>query len=125
MKSMPHISDAEWEVMKVVWNRPSVTANEIVEALAGVADWKHRTIRTLISRLMKKGALRGEKDSKRYLFYPRVKHDECVREESRSFLQRVFDGQASPLLAQLVKQTNLSRSEIQELKQILTKKEAL
>jgi BlaI family transcriptional regulator, penicillinase repressor len=123
MKPSPRISEAEWEVMTVVWNRPPAAASDVVERLRAKRAWSSRTIRTLLDRLVKKKALRFEVEGKRYLYWPRVTMQACVRKESRSFLQRVFGGEPASMLIHLVKTSRLSSEEIQELKRILTEKE--
>ena len=123
MPRMPQISDAEWEVMKVLWDRSPLTANEVVGALAGRKDWSPRTIRALLNRLLGKGALSFEAQGKRYLYRPRVAREECARRESQSFLERVFGGQAAPMLAHLVRDADLSPQEIGQLRKLLREKE--
>ncbi len=123
MKACPQISAAEWEVMTVVWNRTPSAASDIVEQLETKRGWRSRTIRTLLDRLVKKGALRFEVEGKRYLYWPRVTMEKCVRKESQSFLERVFGGEPASMLVHLVKTARLSPEEIQELKRILEEKE--
>jgi BlaI family penicillinase repressor len=123
MKRLPKISDAEWEVMKVVWEKPSLTASQIVEQLATQKEWSHRTIRTLLARLVKKGALACKVEGKRHLYEPKIKKADIINHESQSFLNRVFDGVAAPLLAHFVKTAKMSPEEIQQLRKILAEKE--
>lgn len=123
MSKVPRISDAEWEVMNVIWERSPITANEVVETLSGRTDWNHRTIKTMLNRLVKKGALTYKQQGKAYLYTPRIKREACVREESKSFADRVFGGDPTPLLANLVKNTKLSPDDIKKLRQILKEKE--
>ena len=94
MKKLPRISDAEWLVMTVLWSRPGLTADHVVAALEGKAAWNARTIRTLINRLLRKGALRYEKDGRRYRYFPAVNREQCTKRERRSFVQRVYGGTA-------------------------------
>ena len=96
-----HISDAEWQVMQVVWKRKTTTAAEVIADLATTSGWRHRTIRTLLARLVDKGVPAAQADGNRYLYRPLVSRGKCVREESRSFLQRVFDGDAATCWAYL------------------------
>ncbi|HUU60035.1 MAG TPA: BlaI/MecI/CopY family transcriptional regulator [Phycisphaerae bacterium] len=124
MAKLPRISDAEWEVMNVIWDEAPLTASEVVEALAGHRDWSPRTIKTMLNRLVRKGVLAFQSQGKRYLYRPNVTQAECVRQESQSFLERVFGGQAAPMLVQLVRSADLSADEIDQLRKILrTKKE--
>jgi BlaI family transcriptional regulator, penicillinase repressor len=118
-RKMPEISDSEWIVMKVLWERSPLTAREVVEALAAETTWKPKTIHTLLARLVKKGALGTTRETREYQFAPLVRADECQRHESRSFLDRVFDGDMAPFLACFVRDNKLTKSQIAELKQIL------
>jgi BlaI family transcriptional regulator, penicillinase repressor len=122
-RKTPRISDAEWEVMRVAWARGSVTAQEVVDALADIG-WSPRTIKTLLNRLKTKGALGYEARGKAYVYRPAVRQEDCVRQESQSFLDRVFAGATAPLLVHFVKRAKLSREEIDELKKILGEKKS-
>ena len=115
----PQISDSEWNVMKVVWESGPLTAGQIVQRMASQSDWHPRTIKTLLSRLVKKGAVAMEEDGKRFLYRAKVTREACRRYETRSFLSRVFDGAVAPALVHFLKQSDLSREEIEELKKIL------
>jgi BlaI family penicillinase repressor len=123
MKANPKISGAEWEVMTVIWNKSPTPASDIVQQLEARRGWRSRTVRTLLDRLVKKGALRFEVDGKRYLYSPRVTMQSCVRKESQSFLERVFGGEPASMLVHLVKSTKLTAEQIQELKRVLEEKE--
>jgi BlaI family penicillinase repressor len=122
-KKTPRISEAEWEVMRVAWARGSVTAQEVVDALPG-HGWSPRTIKTLLNRLKTKGALGYEARGKAYVYRPAVRQEDCVRQESQSFLDRVFAGSAAPLLAHFVKRAKLTPEELDELKRILREKQS-
>ena len=124
MSANIRISDAEWEVMKVVWDRHPITALEVIQRLAGKTEWNHRTIRTMLTRLVKKGALTFEMQGKAYHYRPSVSQEACVRRESRSFLARVFGGATAPMLVHFVKNSDLSAEEIRQLRKILAEKES-
>lgn len=113
------ISEAEWSVMKVLWERQPLGSKDIVEALAGESEWKPKTIHTLIARLVRKGAVSATKEGREYRFAPAVREEECQRHLSRSFLDKVFDGNVAPFLACFVRNNKLSTEEIAELKRIL------
>lgn len=120
MFTTPKISDAEWEVMKICWQKSSpCTASDIVEALKQSQAWKPNTIKTLIGRLVKKGALGYKEEGRVYSYYSLVTEKECIRAESKSFLSRVFDGALKPMLVAFLEEEKLSPSDIEELKQIL------
>ena len=119
------ISEAEWDVMQVAWDAEPepVTASEVVEKLAGKKGWNPKTVRTLLNRLMNKGALAVEAQGKRYLYRPAVTREECVRRESRSFVSRVFGGAAGAMLVHFVNETPLTPEEVAQLKKVLARKE--
>jgi BlaI family penicillinase repressor len=109
--------------MEVVWRKNPVTALEVVQQLAVHKQWQDQTIRTMLRRLIRKKALKYRAEGKVFYYEPAVSREQCVRGESRSFLNRVFGGTAHSLLVQLVQETKLSPAEIAELKRILHDKE--
>jgi BlaI family penicillinase repressor len=119
--SLPSITEAEWAVMRAVWERGTATANAVVQALEGTMHWKPKTIHTLLRRLTDKGALDYEKTGREFVFRPLVSERDCQLAESRSFLDRVFGGAVAPMVAAFVEQEKLSSEEIIELKRILQK----
>lgn len=123
MKHTPRISEAEFAVMKIAWEHHPITANEIVEKLSAPNGWNPKTVKTLISRLVKKGALKFEAIGKTYLYSPTVHKEECQAEEAESFLNRVFDGALVPMLAHFAKSRALSETEIKALRNILDREE--
>jgi BlaI family transcriptional regulator, penicillinase repressor len=123
MPRVPKISDAEWQVMQVLWADAPLTANQIVQMLSPDSGWNPRTIKTMLNRLVNKRALKFDTEGKRYLYRPAVSRDACVRGESRSFLQRVFGGEIAPMLAHFVEDEKLTRTEIDRLKRLLDRKE--
>lgn len=125
MAAIPKISEAEWVVMEVVWRKWPVTALEVVQQLESHTQWQDQTIRTMLRRLIRKKALTYKAEGKVFYYAPAVSREQCVRVESRSFLERVFGSGAQPLLVQLVQETKLSTEEIAELKRILSDKEKL
>lgn len=119
----PAISDAEWDVMGVLWDAPApLRAGDVIDRLAGRRAWTDRTIKTLLNRLVKKRALAFEVDGNRYLYRPAVPREQCVRAAGRSFLSRVFNGSAGPMLVHFVTQADLSSAEVAELQALLAKK---
>lgn len=121
-KALPRISESEWRVMQVLWQNGPQTANDVVRALAGEVHWKPRTVKTLISRLVKKGAVRFETEGPRYRYSAAVAESECVRSETRSFVRRVYQGAMKPALAAFLEDADLSPQEIKELQEILAQK---
>ena len=121
-KQIPAISDAEWTGMKVLWEQSPRSSRDIGEARTPTVDGKPKTIHTVSARLVRKGAIEVDKDGREYQFSPAVRAEDCQREVTRSFLDRVFDGDVAPFLACFVRDNKLSRAEIAELKRILEKK---
>jgi BlaI family transcriptional regulator, penicillinase repressor len=124
MNDLPKISESEWDVMKVVWGADGpLSAAEIIERLNKNDRWHPRTVKTLLNRLVKKGALAFTKDGREYLYRAKASENACVRAESESFFERVFGGALHPMLVQLVQERKLSSDELKELKRILKAKE--
>lgn len=121
-KRLPRISESEWRVMQVLWEKGPQTANDVVGALAGEVHWKPRTVKTLIGRLVKKGAVRFEAEGTRYRYSTAVAESECIRSETRSFVRRVYQGAMKPALAAFLENADLSPQEIKELQEILEQK---
>ncbi|MHB8125289.1 MAG: BlaI/MecI/CopY family transcriptional regulator [Desulfitobacteriaceae bacterium] len=120
MSEIPKISEAEWEVMKIFWSKAvPCTANEIVDALGSFSDWKPNTVKTLITRLVKKGVLGFREERRIYWYYPLITENKCIRSETKSFVKRVFGGAIKPMLVTFLQEEKLSQEEIEELKRIL------
>ena len=113
------ISDAESIVMEVLWQRSPRCAEEVVAELAREQDWQETTIKTLLNRLLTKGAIRAEKDGRRYLYAPVLKREDWVHGQSRSLLDRLFDGRVAPLVAHFSEKGRLSKKDIAELKRLV------
>ena len=120
---LPRITEAELVVMKVVWEKAPVTANQVVEALERQQHWKPKTIHTLLRRLVQKGGLTFDKKGREHHFRPLVDAAEYTHAASRSFLSRFFNGEIAPFLACFLEREKLSRQEIEELRRILDDKQ--
>jgi BlaI family penicillinase repressor len=121
-KKLPRISESEWRVMQVLWECGPQTANDVVAALDGKERWKPRTVKTLIGRLVQKGAVRFEQEGQRYRYSAAVREDECIRSETQSFVRRVYQGAMKPALAAFLEDVELSPQEIEELQIVLDHK---
>ncbi|MEP6940726.1 MAG: BlaI/MecI/CopY family transcriptional regulator [Rudaea sp.] len=113
------ISDAESVVMDVLWRKAPQSAEDVVAALAASTDWQEATIKTLLNRLLKKGVVSAERDGKRYLYRPLLKRAEYVHSESKTLLDRLFDGRVAPLVAHFSEQRKLSKKDLAELKKLI------
>jgi len=113
------ISEAESVVMDILWTRSPLGADEVAAALADRRDWQEATIKTLLNRLLNKGAVEAVRDGRRYLYSPCIKREDWVLEESRGLLERLFDGRVAPLVAHFSAHRKLSRKDIAELRKLL------
>lgn len=117
---MKEISQAELEVMKVLWQQAPRTANEVVERLANANEWHEKTVKTLLNRLVAKGAVSFEKDGRAYLYSPVIQQADYLQRESMSFIQRVFSGRLAPLVAGFAEQKQLKADDVAELKLLIS-----
>lgn len=113
------ISDAEAVVMDVLWKRSPLSAEDVVASLSSRQDWQEATVKTLLNRLLKKGAIDAEKDGRRYLYAPVLQREAWVQGESESLLDRVFGGRVAPLVAHFSEHRKLSRKDIADLRKLL------
>ncbi|MCE2944786.1 MAG: BlaI/MecI/CopY family transcriptional regulator [Lysobacteraceae bacterium] len=115
------ISDAESTVMEVLWQRSPLGADEVVAALSGEQAWQEATIKTLLNRLLKKGAISAEAEGRRYRYSPVLTREAWLTQTSRGFLDRLFGGRVAPLVAHFGEQKALTRKDIAELRALLEK----
>ncbi|MFI4862456.1 MAG: BlaI/MecI/CopY family transcriptional regulator [Phycisphaerales bacterium JB063] len=113
MKTPPALSDAEWEVMNVVWDTHPATAAQVVDALPRRSS---QTVKTLLNRLLHKGALRYEAEGKRYLYCPAMTRERCLRQASKSFINHVFSGDPGSLVSHLIEHHRLSEQDLAALR---------
>ncbi|MGO8697431.1 MAG: BlaI/MecI/CopY family transcriptional regulator [Limisphaerales bacterium] len=119
-KSVPRISDAEWEVMRIVWAKYPLTGNQIIEKLdAAALDWHPKTVRTLLARLVRKKALSYQADGRCYVYSPLVSEQQCVAMVSDSFVDRVFGGSLRPMLAHFAETQKITKADLAELRELL------
>jgi len=121
MSALPQISEAEFEVMKVVWKYAPINTNEITDRLTQTTNWRPKTIQTLIKRLVTKGALTYEKQSRVFVYTPLIGEKEYIGQESHSFLKRYYDGDITAMLSSYIENDKLSESEINTLRSLLLK----
>ena len=120
MNTLPQISEAEFEVMKIVWKHAPISTNEITDRLLKTTKWSPKTIQTLIKRLVTKGAITYEKQSRVFVYTPVVKEDEYLKQESNSFLKRYYDGNITAMLSAFLENDSLSKADIDSLRSLLS-----
>jgi BlaI family penicillinase repressor len=119
MKKVPRVSEAEWLVLRAVWEKSPCPAQEVIERLAVSTDWSVATIKTLLNRLVKKGALDFKQEGKAYWYSPAFGEEQFKAAEAESFISRIFDGSLTPMVAHFVRSRKLSAAELAELERIL------
>lgn len=120
----PRITETEWELMRLLWEKAPQSAGEVIASLQSEdASWHPKTVKTLLGRLVKKGALGYEQEGRAYLYSPLVSEEECVGSASESFLRQVFDNSVGELMVHFARNKQLSDAEIKELKAILKRAE--
>ena len=125
MKSLKKISDAEWMVMHALWKNGRQSSNEVVAEIVPKTGWSPNTVRTLLNRLTDKGVLLAEKERGKEKDYPLCFYtplhtrEECEAIHTRTFLDKVFDGDAYRLLAHFVDEMSLTPEQIEELRKKL------
>ena len=113
------ISEAESIVMEVLWRHGPMRSENVVETLSGQQKWREPTIKTLLSRLLNKGAIRAAKEGRRYVYSPVLTRDEWLSHESKGLLDRLFGGRVAPLVAHFGRHGKLSKKDIAELKRMI------
>ena len=116
---MISISEAEAEVMAVLWRADQRSAEDIAVAMAERQDWQLATIKTLLNRLLNKGAISAKKDGRRYLYSALLQRSEWQRRQSTDLIDRVFDGNVAPLVAHFSKHRTLAPADVEALKKLI------
>lgn len=113
------ISNAECEVMNVLWDESPLAASQIIERLNQHKPWHEKTVKTLLNRLVKKGVLSFQKDSRRYIYSPLVARNQYQRKQSQSLISKLFGGRVSPLVASFAESDNLAKDDVEALKKLI------
>ena len=122
MTSLPQISEAEFEVMKIIWKYAPISTNEITEMLTQTTAWSPKTIQTLIKRLVNKKVLTYEKQSRVFVYTPLVKESDYIGQESNSFLKRFYNGDITAMLSAYIENDRLSEDDIDSLRSLLSRR---
>lgn len=115
-----NVSDAESHVMEVLWRAPGpVVAEQVVVALSESQHWQTATVKTLLNRLLRKGAIAAQQDGRRFLYHAVLPREAWLARESESLVQRLFGGRIAPLVAHFASRKKLSQSDIAELRKLI------
>ena len=120
MSKVPQISEAEFEVRKVIWKYAPISTNEVTEKLTQTTDWSPKTIQTMLKRLVTKKALTYEKQSRVFVYTPLVPETEYIRQESNSFLNKYYNGNIVSMLTSYLEDDKLSKTELDTLRHLLS-----
>lgn len=112
-------SESEMQVLNALWDEAPQTAAELTQRIGAANGWTQATVKTLISRLVQKGAVSAEADGRRYLYRPAIRRADAVAEESQRFVDRLFGGRVSPLISHLAERQALSDADIEEIEALL------
>lgn len=121
MEKGPKISDAEWEVMKVVWDHAPMTATEVLDRLPH-DQWKQKTVNTFLARLESKGVVVSKREGRANVYSVILSESECCRAEGSHFLSKVFRGKVAPLMLHFIENEDLSDEDVEELRSVLARK---
>ena len=119
-----HITDAEWEVMRVVWTNTQVTSKEVISTLQEKLDWKQATTKTLLGRLVEKGALNTEQEGRKYIYSANIEEKEAIRSFTNHIFDRICRKKVGNVIESIIKDHTLSFDDIQRLEEILEMKKA-
>jgi len=122
LKELTKITEAEWLIMKTLWVNETLTSPEIIEMLKTDSSWRPTTIQTLLSRLVKKGAVGVIKESKSYRYYPIVLEEQLRKEETKTLIDRIYNGSKKLFIKNFINDVDLTEEDIQELKKMLDNK---
>jgi len=118
---MTQISDAESRIMEALWRKSPLTADQIFAKVAPENDWAPGTVKTLITRLLKKKAIAGAREGDAYCYRPLIERSAWVQAESQGLLDRLFKGEVAPLVAHFAENRQLSAKDIRQLKALIAK----
>lgn len=119
MEKLPQISEAEYEIMKIIWAEYPISTNEICEKARQTHSWSQKTIHTLLTRLNAKKVVSYEQKGRMYYYYPLISQKKYLAQENHLFLNRFYDGAMAPMLSALLSSTDVADSELQDLYDII------
>ncbi len=123
MSNISKISDSEWTIMEIIWQNSHCTAMFIIKKIENSTDWKPKTIKTLIRRLVDKGVVGYEQEGREYKYYSLVDESECKKNEGISFLKRVYGGSLKAMMLNFLESDDVSQNDIDDLRKYLNEEE--
>ena len=122
MNNLPQISDAEFEVMSIIWKYEPISTNDVVERLSKNKKWSPKTITTMLFRLEKKGVIYHEKEGRVFVYSALIQKDAYLKAERSAFINRFFDGALNQMVVSYLNENDLAKNDIDTLQAILDKK---
>lgn len=122
-KNRTKITDSEWEIMRILWDEAPARARDILERLPASTSWSPKTVNTFLARLVEKGAVRVKKEGRIHFYSPAVSQNVCVKVEATAFLDRVFRGDAAPMMMHFLQHEKLSSADVARIREMLDKAE--
>lgn len=119
IKKAIQVSDAEAVIMQTLWEKNPLSADEVISAVSSQQAWQEATVKTLLNRLLKKGAVNATLEGRRYFYSPVLKREQWISAESKGFLDRMFNGKVAPLVAHFSERNKLTKADIAELKLLI------
>ena len=120
----PHITDAEWEVMRIVWANTHATSKDVISILSEKMNWKQGTIKTLLGRLVEKGALHTELEGRKFIYTANIEEKDAVRSYTNEIFERICRKNVGNVVESIIEDHALSFDDIKRLEEILEKKKA-
>lgn len=124
MQERMSISDAEWKVMRTLWTNPNITSHELIRLLSLSTNWKAPTIKTLLGRLVKKDLVRATKTASKFTYRTTIEESDTIREAGEKFLTHICRKKVGKTIVDLIKSSELSFEDIEEIQQAITEKKA-
>jgi BlaI family penicillinase repressor len=121
MNHLPQISEAEYEVMKVLWKHAPINTNEVTDMLTKTIGWNPKTVHTLLKRLAQKGAITYQKEGRVFVYTPVVKEDEYLMKANDHFLNQFYNGKISSMVTNYMNSDHMEPDELNELRRLLLK----
>jgi len=122
MDKLPQISEAEYEIMKIIWDESPISTNSICEKVPSIHNWSNKTVHTLLSRLVSKHVISYEQKGRMYYYFPIISKNKYLSQENHSFLSRFYDGEMAPLLSSLLSNAQLSDSDLKNMYHLIDSK---
>ena len=119
MKQLPQISEAEYEIMKLIWREAPISTNQVTDYLTQGTQWSPKTIQTLLKRLTQKGVLSYTKEGRMFVYTYLIQESEYLKQENTHFLNRFYNGNISSMLTNFIKSDQISKTELEDLKTLL------